>query len=555
VSEGVFGHAVDRSRRDPRRLAALEPVPPRLPRGDRVDIGHQRPAVPEARVRLGEAPVAQEVLATDQPREAGPQALVGGADREATVARAARPIGRAAPVGGPQASGGDGDGRRDVGAHVGEEHRAEGPGHHLGGVEHAKPVERVHARDITIGAEMAFPTGLRALAHRDFRVFWIGQLFSLVGTWMQSVAQAWLVLQLTDSALRLGLIGTLQFAPVLLFSTVAGLIADRLPKRRVILGTQVAFAVQALTLAVLTATGAVQYWHVATLALVYGLVNVLDMPTRQSFLVDLVGRADLMSAVSLNAAAFNTARIVGPAVAGLLIARWGVAPAIFLNGLSFLVVIGALVAVRTPGRPEPAGEASVFAEIAAGVRYVGTNPALVRVLLLLAVVSLCVFNYNVFVPLVAREALHLGAGGFGFLMAMVGVGAVSGALALGALGRRSPPFRLIVLAGAVACGGILGIATVTHVSAAAVLLFVTGFASITFMAACNTSVQLGAPDALRGRVMGLYLTISGGAFPVGAFVTGATAEVAGIRWALVVNGGGGLLTILALTAWWRARRR
>lgn len=220
---------------------------------------------------------------------------------------------------------------------------------------------------------MRFPIGLRALNHRDFRLFWTGQLVSLVGTWMQSVGQSWLVLELTNSPFKLGLIGTLQFGPMLCFSFVAGAIADRVPKRRLVLATQTALMLQAFSLSALAWTGHVQYWHVAVLASLYGFATTLDMPTRQSFIVEMVGKDDLMNAIALNSAMFNGARMVGPAAAGLLVARYGVAPAFLLNGVSFLAVIVALLGIRAEGLPQAQASSSVRQDIVAGVRYaVGT---------------------------------------------------------------------------------------------------------------------------------------------------------------------------------------
>ena len=402
---------------------------------------------------------------------------------------------------------------------------------------------------------MTFPSGLRALDHRDFRIFWSGQLVSLVGTWMQSVAQAWLVLQLTDSPFRLGLIGTFQFAPILLFSVVAGAVADRFPKRRLILATQAVLCLQALTLAALVWAGHVQYWHVGVLALVYGLANVLDMPTRQSFIVELVGKGDLVNAVALNSAAFNGARIVGPAVAGLLIARFGVAPAFLLNGLSFVIVIAALLAVRARGLPRPRPEATIGEEILEGVRYATRTPRVAVILSLVLVVSLCVFNFTIFVPLLARGVLRLGAQGFGFLMAALGAGAVSGALALAAFGGGRPALRAIFTAGALACAATLALATVADFRTAIVLLFALGFFAIVFIASCNTTLQLTAPDALRGRVMSLHALMFGGVFPIGSFIVGATAEAFGIRAALAAAGAAGLCGVAAILVGWRKRGR
>lgn len=370
---------------------------------------------------------------------------------------------------------------------------------------------------------------------------------------MQSVSQAWLVLQLTDSPFRLGLIGTLQFAPILLFSVVAGAVADRFPKRRLILATQTALCLQALTLAALVWAGHVQYWHVGVLALVYGLANVLDMPTRQSFIVELVGKGDLVNAVALNSAAFNGARIVGPAVAGLLIARFGVAPAFLLNGLSFVIVIAALLAVRARGLSRPRREARIGEEILEGVRYATRTPRVAVILSLVCVVSLCVFNFTVVVALLARGVLRLGAAGFGFLMAALGAGAVSGALALAALGGRQTPLRAIFTAGMLACAATLALATVADFRVAIVLLYVLGFFAIVFIASCNTTLQLTAPDALRGRVMSLHALMFGGVFPIGSFVVGATAEAFGIRAALAAAGAAGLCGVAAIFVAWRRR--
>ena len=197
---------------------------------------------------------------------------------------------------------------------------------------------------------MTLPAGLRALRHRDFRVFFAGQAVALVGSWMQQVAQAWLVLSLTNSPLRLGLVGSLNFLPILLFAIVGGAVADRLPKRRLLVMTQSLLGCQTLALAALIVTGRVRYWHICVLALVWGIANTVDLPVRQAFVVELAGRADVTSAVALNSAAFNLARIVGPAAAGLLIARAGVAPAYFINASAFVVVIGASLRAATMAR-------------------------------------------------------------------------------------------------------------------------------------------------------------------------------------------------------------
>jgi MFS family permease len=401
---------------------------------------------------------------------------------------------------------------------------------------------------------MRFPAGLRALNHRDFRRFYGGQLVSLVGTWMQTVGQAWLVLSLTDSPFLLGLIGTIQYAPIMAFVVLSGAVVDRLPKRRVLLVTQAALAVQAFTLAALVAAGHVRYWHVAVLAFLYGLVNSLDMPARQSFVATLVGRGDVASAVSLNSAAFNTARMVGPAVAGLLIARVGVAPAFVLNGLSFVCVLAALATVRAEGAPAARVSAGMAADIRSGLAYAFRTPRIRLALGVVFLLSLFVFNFTVSVPLLARDVLGLGAEGFGFLMAALGIGAVGGALMLGAVGRTQPPVEMILTTAVVACGATLALAAVTHFAMAVAVLLVVGFASIATAAACNTTLQVTAPDELRGRVMSLYALVFGGTFPLASFLVGIVAEHWGVRTVFVVNGALGLVGLLAVLVT-LARRR
>src|SRR2546425_7359338 len=270
---------------------------------------------------------------------------------------------------------------------------------------------------------------------------------------MQAVAQAWLVLQLTDSPFRLGLISTLQFSPILVFSVVTGAVADRLPKRALLVATQTTLACQALLLGALVATGRVEYWHVAALGLALGFANVLDQPARQSFVMEMVGKGDVANAVALNSAAFNAARIVGPAVAGVLSAQVGVGPAFFVNSAGFVGVILTLGRLEARGLPARAGRATMLEEILEGLGYARRTPRLLLALGLVLIVSLCVFNFTVYVPLLARTVLGLGAEGFGFLMAALGVGAVAGALTVGGRGSRGPRARRVFLFPAPAVAG------------------------------------------------------------------------------------------------------
>ena len=372
---------------------------------------------------------------------------------------------------------------------------------------------------------------------------------------MQAVAQAWLVLQLTDSPFKLGLISTLQFSPILMFSVVAGAIADRLPKRRLLVATQTTLACQALLLGALVATGRAQYWHVAALGLVLGFANVFDQPARQSFVMEMVGKGDVANAVALNSAAFNAARIVGPAVAGVLIAKVGVGPAFFVNSVSFVAVILTLGRLDARGLPARTVRATIFEDILEALRYARRTPRLLVAIALVLVVSLCVFNFTVYVPLLARTVLGLGAEGFGFLMASLGVGAVAGALTVGGRGSREPGLGQMFLLAAVAFAALLGLGLSRHVWMAAPLLLVTGYFGIMLMASCNTSMQLRAPDALRGRVMSLYTWVTGGVFPIGAFLVGSISQAWGVSAAFLWNGTLGLLALAGIMLWWRLRAR
>ena len=400
---------------------------------------------------------------------------------------------------------------------------------------------------------MQFPHGLRALNHRDFRLFFCGQLISLIGTWMQSVAQAWLVLDLTGSAFKLGVIGALQFGPMLLFSLLAGAVADRVRKRRMILLTQTILMLQAFALALLCWSGHARFWHVALLATCYGLANTLDMPVRQSFVVEMVGgKEDLPNAIALNSAMFNSARMIGPAAAGILIARYGVAPAFAINGLSFLAVILALAAMRADGLPSPGEKGALKADILAGLRYARRTPVVLVVLCLLLCVSLFAVNHNVMVPLLARVKLHEQAHGFGLMMSALGAGAVIGALAF-ALWGRHPPLRLLFAAAAFSAGLTLSLGFVNRFATAVVILALVGFFQIIFMASCNTTLQFEAPDHLRGRVMSLYAFVFAGITPIGALLMGTLAQCLGVSAAYALGGGIGLAGVGAF-AWSWARR-
>jgi len=293
---------------------------------------------------------------------------------------------------------------------------------------------------------------------------------------------------------------------------------------------------------------------VAVLATGVGLANVLDSPARQSLVAEMVGRSDVSSAVSLNSACFNAARIVGPSIGGLVIARYGIAPAFLMNAIGFAISITMMSGLRSRGLPQLGSGRGVGEEILTGLRYVWGTREMLLALGLCFMVSFCVFNFTIYVPLVVRTVLGLGAEGFGFLMASLGVGAVSGALSLGMAGPR-PPRPLMFVAAALACGGLLGLSAVGSFWPAMAMLFLTGFFGVIAVVACNTTMQLASTDALRGRVMSIYTLVWGGVFPIGAFFVGAMSERWGVQRALATNGAIGLTGVAALLGWWRLRPR
>jgi len=392
------------------------------------------------------------------------------------------------------------------------------------------------------------PTPFPALRHRNFRLFFLGQTTSLVGTWMQSVAQGWLVLQLTNSAYYVGLVSALGSLPVLLVSLPAGVFADRSNRRRVVVVTQMLALVQALVLAGLIWMHRVELWHVAAAAVFLGLVNAVDIPTRQSLIFDLVGKDDLMNAIALNSSAFNAARIIGPAIGGILIGGIGIAACFFLNGVSYVAVIAGLLAMRLPAwsPPPPAGDG--LARFREGARFILGDRATRALVLNTALLSIFGFPYLVLMPVFARDVLHVGAAGLGFLMASVGIGAVVAALGVAAFGPRLPKGRLLVWGGPAFGLAIAAFALTPWVPLAVAILVVSGGAMVANNAVTNTLLQTIVPDGLRGRVMGAYTFVFVGMAPLGAYQAGWLAERVGVQVAVAA---GGLVCALASLALWR----
>lgn len=394
--------------------------------------------------------------------------------------------------------------------------------------------------------------GWSAMRHRNYRLFFAGQGLSLIGTWMMTVAQSWLILQLTGDPLLLGVVAAVQWLPVLVLGLFGGLIADALPKRRTMLATQGFAALLSLTMAILVITGAVAVWHVIVVAFLLGIRNAVDLPTRQSFAVEMVGRDDVGNAVALNSAMFNGARVIGPAIAGITIGALGVGAAFLIDAISYLAVIFALLAMREtelhtrPGIVRPTTVDAALENLREGLSYVRrTRPVLLSILTV-GLVSTFGMNFTVVIPPFVQEVLHGDATIYGFLMAATGVGSVISALAIAFSGRTMP--LVIGLGGALLGSALIVLGGTSAFPVALVAMFVAGIGSISMAATANTLVQLTVPDRLRGRVMSVYTTVFAGSTPFGGLLTGAIASGLGAATAIVFGGALSLATGVAAMA-------
>jgi MFS family permease len=374
-----------------------------------------------------------------------------------------------------------------------------------------------------------------AFRHRNYRLFFTGQLVSVVGTWMQQVAMGWLVYQISNSAFTLGWVRFLSAIPITLLTLVGGAVADRVEKRRVVIVTESTAMVLAFVLAGLVYFDVIKIWHIAVLALLEGITDAFDIPTRQSFVVEMVGKEDLMNAIALNSSLFNGARVFGPSLAGILIGIVGVAGCFFLNGVSYLAIVVAYLAMRLPARVERAERRPIWHETLEAFRYVRGNRTVFAIVSLVTIVSLFGWPYSVLLPVFARDVLQTGASGYGYLMAANGLGAFFGAITLASLGD-SPHKRKLFY------GGLFGFCAMLVVFAlskvywlSAVALAGSGFFMIIFFATANTSVQTRVPDELRGRVMGIYSLAFIGVTPFGSLMAGALARTVSAAFAVTLG--------------------
>ena len=377
---------------------------------------------------------------------------------------------------------------------------------------------------------------LRALRHRNFQLFFSGQLISLIGTWMDNIAEAWLVYRLTGSSLLLGTVAFAGQIPVFLLAPIGGMVADRWNRQRVVIATQATSMVLAGILAILTLTGRVKVWEVVVLAALMGAVNAFDIPARQAFLVDMVGREDLMNAIALNSSMFNGARVIGPSIAGILVASIGEGWCFAANSISYIAVIVGLLLMHVNCAPVEVRRVSPFEHIVEGFRFVWNTGPIRALLLLLGLVSLVAMPYSVLMPIFAAKVLHGNARTLGVLMGATGVGALGGALMLASRSGVKGLGRWVAIACASFGTALILFSLSRWYFLSVALLVPVGFAMMVQMASSNTLIQAMVPDRLRGRAMAVYSMMFMGMAPIGALLSGWSADHIGAQWTIGLGG-------------------
>lgn len=396
--------------------------------------------------------------------------------------------------------------------------------------------------------------GFAAMRHPNYRRYWFGQMGSLIGAWMQSVALPWLVLQLGGSPFQLGLVMAFLFGPSMVLAPIGGVLADRLDKRRTLLVVNMVAMVQATTLFVLALSGVIEIWHVYALGLVAGLVNAIEMPVRQAFVAELVPRRDLPNAIALSSTSFNLSRVIGPAIAGLTIAAFGVWSNFAINAVSYLSVLAGLLMIDPRllhAIPRPEVHPSIRSSLAEGFRYARATPTVLWPLVLLGGTAALAMNFQTLLPLFVRDALGMDSGGYGAIYAAMGLGALVGSLALAFMAHQRPMLRLILGGGAafLALAFLLGF--VREPIPAVALVIGVGLTSMLMVNTINVTIQNSVPDALRGRVMSLYVLVFAGTAPIGGLFAGSMAQAFGAPVALSV--GAALGAVVLLLVGWQLR--
>lgn len=384
-----------------------------------------------------------------------------------------------------------------------------------------------------------------ALTHKNFRYYWLGQCVSLIGTWVQNIGQSWLVLTLTGSPFLLGLLGTIQFLPITLFSLFAGIFIDKYPKKNILIITQTISMILAFILAVLVFTNKVKYEYVLILALILGFSNTIDMPARQAFTVEMAGKEDLTNAIALNSATFNLARIVGPAIGAIFMAFFGAGWCFLINGFSFMAVIFSLIKLDVePYVRKKVSNSNILKEIKDGLIYIAQDSSLLEPILMVLVVGIFVFNYNILIPVFTKNVLHQGEKIYGLLMAALGVGSLAGALMVSIKSKKGPKIKTLVMSSMMISVLLIlvGFSKTYYISA--ILFVFTGLFNIWFSTTANSTLQMNTEDKYRGRVMSVYSLVFAGATPLGNMFAGLTSEKFGAGGSFILSG---IVTIIFIS--------
>ncbi len=376
-----------------------------------------------------------------------------------------------------------------------------------------------------------------ALTHKNFRYFWLGQCASLIGTWMQSIGQSWLVLSITNSPFLLGILGTVQFIPVTVFSLFAGVVIDKFPKKKLLIFTQVSSMLLAFALSFLVFTKTVRYEYILVLAFLLGCVNCIDMPTRQSFTVEIAGKKDLMNAIALNSATFNLARILGPSIGAIVMAYFGAGWCFFFNGISYLAVLYGLYNIHVESYVrEHKSEENVLKEIRDGLKYVKNSPILLETVLLLFVVGVLAFNYNVLVPSFTKLVLNQNEKTYGVLMSFLGFGSLIGALTVSMRSKKGPQSKVLVISSLLISLMLILNGLNKNLITTGLILAITGICNIFFSTTANSMLQLNSKDEYRGRVMSIYTLVFAGSTPLGNLFTGWICDSFGPSRGFLISG-------------------
>jgi len=398
-------------------------------------------------------------------------------------------------------------------------------------------------------------TNFPALTHKNFRIYWFGQCVSLVGTWAQSIGQTWLVLSLTGSPLLLGILGAIQFLPITIFSLFAGVIIDRYPKKQIILITQFTSMILAFTLSALVFTRTVSYGHILILALILGFSNTIDMPSRQAFTIELAGKKDLMNAIALNSASFNLARIIGPAIGALIMASFGAGWCFLLNGFSFLAVIVSLLKVEvTPYVRKKVSDINMLKEIKDGLKYIAREPALLQTIVMVLIIGIFVFNFNILIPVFTKNILHQGEKIYGLLMSALGAGSLVGALMVSVKSKSGPNMKILLRSSIMVSITLILISFTRTYYYTAILLVLTGIFNIWFSTTANSTLQITTEDEYRGRVMSVYSLVFAGASPIGNMFAGITSDMFGANTSFLLSGVLTIVLIALLSLFFKLRQ-